>query len=167
MNDAEIKKYSSDDYEAVVTLMSSLQTHFANVDSMGELRTFQSREEANAYFDQGLKDVQEMQGATYVAKIGETVIGFIQGIITTHEGEVMHTLGHKKSKEGWIGLLFVNPDYRGRGTGKKLIDTIKEYFKEQHCETVRLLVHSDNSDAVKLYEKYGFTPKEIEMVLPL
>ncbi len=162
-----IRQYNTEDYDHVVGLMTSLQSHFANVDSFGEMRTFSSVDEAKAYFDQGLKDVKEMNGATFVALTDNQIVGFVQGITTTHEGEVMHSLGHKKSKEGWIGLLFVDSRYRGQGIGKKLLDEIKADFVSKQCESIRLLVMSDNSDAVAIYKKYGFQPKDIEMVLPL
>ena len=162
-----IREYRSQDYSAVVNLMSSLQSHFASVDSFGEMRTFSSIEEAKTYFDQGLKDVKEMNGSTFVALADNQVVGFIQGITTTHEGEVMHVLGHKKSKEGWIGLLFVDSKYRGQGIGKKLLDEIRTDFVHKQCTTMRLLVMSDNHETVAVYKKYGFQPKDIEMVLSL
>ncbi len=163
----KIREYHTNDYDSVCNLMNSLQSHFVQVDSMKESRPFSSKEEARAYIDQGLKDMKEMNGVCFIAETGTEVIGFIQGIVTNHANEVMHNLGHKPSIEGWIGLLIVNSEYRGRGVGKKLINRIKQYFLEQKCSTIRLKVMVDNSDSVKMYEKYGFKPKELEMVYHL
>ncbi len=167
MNDISIRPYSPTDYEAVCGLMTALQSHFANVDSLGESRAFTSNTDAKEYIDQGLKDIAEMQGASFVALDGEEVIGFVQGIIDTHAGQVMHTLGHHPSIDGWIGLLFVKDKYRNQGVGSALIAQMKAYFEKNGCSTMRLKVMSDNQDALNVYKKLGFTPKDIEMVRSL
>ncbi|MBP9699916.1 GNAT family N-acetyltransferase [Candidatus Woesebacteria bacterium] len=167
LTELKIREYHSNDYDCVCNLMDSLQMHFVQVDSMKESRRFSSKEEARTYIDQGMKDVKEMNGACFVAEIRSEVIGFIQGIVTDHANEVMHNLGHKPGIDGWIGLLIVDSKYRGRGIGKKLIERIKHYFQEKKCSSIRLKVMVDNSDTVKMYEKIGFRPREMEMVYQL
>jgi ribosomal protein S18 acetylase RimI-like enzyme len=134
---------------------------------MRESREFISPDEAQEYIDQGLKDIQEMNGVCFVAESKGTVVGFVQGIIDAHNGQVMHILGHNPSIDGWIGLLIVDLDFRNQGIGRRLIKNIKQYFTKNGCKTMRLKVMVDNRDTVHMYEKLGFRKKEIEMVYSL
>jgi ribosomal protein S18 acetylase RimI-like enzyme len=167
MNDFLVREYEPKDYEAICSLMTQLQSHFAAVDKMGESRAFTSTGEAEQYIDQGLQDIRDMNGACFVAEYNQSIVGFVQGIVDTHEKQVMHNLGHHEGIDGWIGLLIVDTNYRKLGIGKRLIVTMKKYFVEKNCKTMRLKVMSDNTEAVRVYEKLGFEPKDIEMVLEL
>ncbi len=167
MEQSIIRLYEPKDYDAVCALMSELQTHFAQVDTMGESRQFSSGEEAKQYVDQGLKDIREMNGVCFVAERNRMVIGFVQGIIDMHEGQVMHVLGHNDSIDGWIGLLIVTKKFRNQRVGKQLMENMKTYFQTNSCATVRLKVMSDNVSSLRMYESLGFKAKEIEMVLSL
>ena len=50
---------------------------------------------------------------------------------------------------------------------QKLMDKIKIYFENKGCDTLRLLVLSDNTHAIEIYKKYGFIKHEVEMVRKL
>ena len=49
--------------------------------------------------------------------------------------------------------------YRRRGVGSALLRFSLELAKSNKCVSVKLHVHSSNSDAVAFYEKFGFTVK--------
>ncbi|MEB1808562.1 MAG: GNAT family N-acetyltransferase [Bacillaceae bacterium] len=60
-----------------------------------------------------------------------------------------------EKRVGFIYELYLLPEYRGAGLGKKLIkETVKE-LKQQGYDEVRLNVYSKNF-AKELYEKLGF-----------
>lgn len=163
----QIRPYKESDFERTVDLMSSLQDYFSEIDISDEMKPFVSQDEATAYIEQAVKDVETRQGANFVAEVDGRVIGFIQGIITTYEGDVLHSLGHKPRKDGWIGLLFTEKNHRGKGIGQALINRIREYFVENKCSAIKLFVASENKRAIKMYEKYGFTPTNLEMTLKI
>lgn len=48
--------------------------------------------------------------------------------------------------------LLVHPDCQGQGIGKRIIETLKQRYKEMH---MHMLVA--DSDAIAFYEKCGFT----------
>ncbi|MGQ8337054.1 GNAT family N-acetyltransferase [Sunxiuqinia sp. A32] len=50
----------------------------------------------------------------------------------------------------------VHPDYRGKGVGKFLLDSIAEYGKQNGYCRVNLEVRHDNINAQKLYKKAGY-----------
>ena len=56
-----------------------------------------------------------------------------------------------------IGRLIIDPNQRGRGLGKELINAIKEYAKRKlNIHILTLGVFSFNHSAISLYEKTGF-----------
>ena len=53
--------------------------------------------------------------------------------------------------------LAVHPGYQAQGIGRALLEHVSAYGREnQHC-AVTLEVRSDNTNALKLYRKLGFT----------
>lgn len=162
-----IRPYTSKDYDAVAEMMNRLQQHFVTVDQAHEVRAFASIAEANAYVDQALQDVRTMNGVCFVAEIDNVVVGFVQGVIVPPSKDVMHDLGHLPSSDGWIGLLYVDPQYRGRGLGRKLIDTIKQHFVQKGCTKMRLKVLPENTKTIEIYRRYGFLPTDVEMTFSL
>lgn len=58
--------------------------------------------------------------------------------------------------EAEIGNLCVLPEYRGKGTGRKLLASMIELLKSKGCSTVYLEVEETNVPAISLYEKFGF-----------
>lgn len=67
---------------------------------------------------------------------------------------------------GFIYELFVMEEFRGNGLSKHLITDAIEYLKIEGYSEVRLNVFANNF-AIKLYERMGFTPKNITMKLDL
>jgi ribosomal protein S18 acetylase RimI-like enzyme len=61
-------------------------------------------------------------------------------------------------EDKFIGLfdIVVNPDFRGKGYGKKIVETIISWGKNQGAEIAYLQVMLNNPVALKLYEKIGF-----------
>ncbi|WP_416064068.1 N-acetyltransferase family protein [Rhizobium sp. ZK1] len=52
-----------------------------------------------------------------------------------------------------MGLL---PNYRGRGLGRRLIETAIEAAREGGMIRIEFGVHADNARAIRLYERVGF-----------
>ena len=52
---------------------------------------------------------------------------------------------------------YVEKEYRGKGIGNKLMDSVMENIQENvNVSKIELTVNSEQKAAVKLYEKYGF-----------
>jgi ribosomal protein S18 acetylase RimI-like enzyme len=163
MDNLSIREYQKKDFEHIVDLMTMLQSYFKEIDISGEKIEFENRESAEEYVQKALKDDDAMDGKLFVAESEGKITGFIQGVIIKHNKDVMFKLTHRKRKDGWIGLLFVNPDARGKGVAQLLISTIREYFKNNGCVSMRLKVDSNNKLALNVYNKYGFKPGDLEM----
>jgi GNAT superfamily N-acetyltransferase len=56
--------------------------------------------------------------------------------------------------------LFVQPDERGRGAGKALLDAVVAMARERGCERVEWSVLDWNEPAIRFYEAYGARPQD-------
>lgn len=167
MDNISIREYKENDFQAVVNFMIDLQNYFVELDQSKEKKPFSNRKAAEDYIKQAIKDVKAMNGGMYVAKYNNEIAGFIQGVIVRHKNDVLHNLTHRKGIEGWIGLLFTEPKFRGKGIGKNLIDAMKKHFKKHNCTSMRLRVASNNEMAINVYTKYSFVPKDLEMAIKI
>jgi ribosomal protein S18 acetylase RimI-like enzyme len=69
--------------------------------------------------------------------------------------------GGKEAHKGLLVGMYVRPDARRAGVGRRLVETIIE-FAHQRVELIQLAVVSDNEPARRLYERLGFLVYGIE-----
>lgn len=93
-------------------------------------------------------------------------------IVAVHEGKVIGS-GYIKilaaspyfnhSQYGYIGFMFVQPDYRGRGIIKMIINELQSWARSRNITEIRLDVYNENAPAIRSYEKAGFTRNLVNM----
>jgi len=59
-------------------------------------------------------------------------------------------------KTGWIKVLGVDPEYQGRGIGRKLGETLLGHFKRKNINKVRTLVDWYEGDLISYFKSLGF-----------
>jgi GNAT superfamily N-acetyltransferase len=59
----------------------------------------------------------------------------------------------------WLGIAVVE-GYTGKGNGQKIMNHLFTVINEKQLTEVNLSVDSNNSGAIKLYERYGFIKTE-------
>ncbi len=57
---------------------------------------------------------------------------------------------------GEVKRMYVRPAYRGLGLGKAMLNRLAEYAREQHVRVLRLETGIYQTEAIGLYESYGF-----------
>ena len=57
---------------------------------------------------------------------------------------------------GWISLLYLAPEYRGRGLGVQLLGRAVVKYRRLGRRALRLQAAEDNAAAISFYRKYGF-----------
>lgn len=67
----------------------------------------------------------------------------------------------------YIMDIIVTESHRNKGFGTALMNSAKDWAKEQNCNFVNLDVLSNNTGAITLYKKLGFIPKAQEMYCKL
>ena len=61
-----------------------------------------------------------------------------------------------KDGYGWITLLYLEPEFRGRGMAIQLLGRAVLYFRDQGRDRIRLHVSEDNKNALAFYRRNGF-----------
>ena len=69
---------------------------------------------------------------------------------------VLLSFAKKEEEKGWISLLYLRPEYRGKGLGIQLLGRAVMYFRAKGRTAIQLHVSKDNLAAQKFYRKHGF-----------
>jgi ribosomal protein S18 acetylase RimI-like enzyme len=96
-----------------------------------------------------------------VAELNNNIIASGYAKITNAE----HYLKH--NQHAYLGMMYVVPEYRGKGINKKIINELIAWSTKKNVHEFRLLVYDNNSPAVHAYEKAGFAKHVIEMRMSL
>lgn len=87
------------------------------------------------------------------------VIDFNNQIIGCGYAQIRQAKPYQKHEFfGYLGFMFVDPEFRGRGLNTLLINDLKKWVLSQGITEVRLDVYHDNDAAVNAYKKAGFEP---------
>lgn len=112
-------------------------------------------------------DVWETRCAYYLRRDPDAAL-----VAVIHDGDkgagrvVGFMLGEVRSGEfgleeptGWIEVLGVDPDARGRAVGRRLAQAMLDHFASRDAETVRTLVDENAmADVAGFFESLGFEP---------
>ncbi len=78
-----------------------------------------------------------------VAKIDGRVVGYLCSNLIIDEGHILN--------------LAVHPDYRRLAIASQMIEEMLDFMRENACRTVFLEVRFSNEEALRMYEKFGFS----------
>ena len=96
-----------------------------------------------------------------VAVAGKELVG--SGYIKIEESSTYH----KNTKHGYIGFIFVKPSFRGKRISGLILESLKKWGKEKDLKELRLDVYSKNTDALKSYNRFGFTKGLVNMKIDI
>ena len=68
---------------------------------------------------------------------------------------------------GYLGFMYVRPAHRGRGINRLVIAALERWARSRGLTELRLEVFLHNRDAVRAYERAGFTEHLLEMRKPI
>ena len=72
-----------------------------------------------------------------------------------------HYLRH--SVHAYLGFMYVEPAYRGKGVNQLIIAALKAWALSRQLTELRLDVYHTNTNAIRAYEKAGFTQYLLNM----
>jgi len=104
------------------------------------------------YFYESL--LEELPEAFIVAEISGKIIGYIMCKME-HGFSNFKKLGFVK--KGHVVSVAVIDEHRGKGFGSVLVEEAVKGVKTRECSEMYLEVRCSNNDAVRLYEKLGFS----------
>lgn len=96
-----------------------------------------------------------------VAESGNKIIGSGYARIDSSKPYLKH------QRNTYLGFMYVEPAYRGKGVNQKILEALKQWSVAQGITEMRLDVYHDNLVAIKAYEKAGFKKHMIQMRMSL
>lgn len=73
----------------------------------------------------------------------------------------------KHSQYAHIGLIYVKPEFRGKGVTRAMIGVLRHWVLSREVREMRLEVYHDNIKAKRAYGKVGFAPHMVVMRIDL
>ena len=101
--------------------------------------------------------IESKESQVFVVELDGEIVGCGFGKIEENKPKFI------EKHRGYIGLIYVDENYRRRGIAEKIFENLFEWFKERDVWEAMLRVYHDNDAAVKAYEKIGFSTGLIEM----
>lgn len=78
-------------------------------------------------------------------------------LVATCAGRVAGTvMAGDEGRRGWINLLAVDPAFRRRGIGRRLMDSAEALLRARGCPKINLQIRATNVEAVAFYERLGY-----------
>jgi ribosomal protein S18 acetylase RimI-like enzyme len=97
--------------------------------------------------------IYHLQQDEPLLNLGASVDGKLVGFMFA---EIRHWEFGRGEKTGWIKVLGVDPEYQGRGIGKKLGETMLDHFRRKNITRVRTLVDWYEGDLISYFRSLGF-----------
>jgi ribosomal protein S18 acetylase RimI-like enzyme len=88
----------------------------------------------------------------YIYKINGKFIG--EGALVFDTGDPDYTIPDKRV---YVSRMIVKKEYRGQGIGSEILTFLIEKAKEMGFDEMSIGVDKDNTAALHLYRKFGFT----------
>jgi ribosomal protein S18 acetylase RimI-like enzyme len=84
----------------------------------------------------------------------------VKGIVYEHDNKVIGLAHYRRMPRplrgkyiGFLDDIYVEPKYRGKKIGEKLIHELKKISKKNNWDLVRWVTHNDNIRAKSLYDR--------------
>ena len=119
--------------------MSIIYTDTKNYTSNDLKELFQSVGWLSANYSERLKKALDNSETVFTAWDGERLVGLVNAIDDSELTAYVH-------------YLCVNPEHRGQGIGKNLLQRVKEKYKNY----LYIILIAENEELVKYYSKNGF-----------
>lgn len=99
-----------------------------------------------------LKCIRSKKSLVIVAERNGNVVGYSIWNIDRRPPVYM------TDKQAYVMDIYMTKSERGRGTGKKLMETMMGWAREKGLRLVALNVHPENAGAIRFYRRLGFKP---------
>ena len=132
----QTREFGIDDYDAAVELWNRVEgLDVAEGDDRETIRRFLARN----------------PGLSRIAADGAKIVG---AVLCGHDG-----------RRGYVYHLAVDPEYHGRGLGRRLIDECLAGLKRAGLERANILVAKDNPRGLEFWRRSGW--EDLEGAIPM
>ena len=152
-----IVEYDQKYDEQIKDLLVELQNYLIDIDDWHtQIMSPQYREKA---YEMDMKKVKEQNGKVFVSVEDGIVNGVIMGVVNKPDED--DKLTNDCAKIGMVLELIVSKADRGKGTGKKLLEKMEEYFKQINCARVNIEVFGPNKRGLEFYGKNEYIVRDM------
>ena len=95
-------------------------------------------------------------GVLFISMRGEEISGFAHGSIRL----TPDYLGNRKT--GMVTHIHMKEQYRGKGTGKKLVEALEKWFATNDVHSIELQVVGGNTPAMAFWETLGYARELVQ-----
>ncbi|MGM9849314.1 MAG: GNAT family N-acetyltransferase [Bacilli bacterium] len=95
-----------------------------------------------------------------VALLNDEIVGYLAGSIN-EKGS------YEEIQYGELNNMLIKENCRGYGIGKKLINSFKNYCKENNISNVKVTASYKNQDAINFYKKNGFSEFDLTLTMKI
>lgn len=159
----KIIEYNKHYLEDVKDLLVELEEYIISIDKDNLDRLHSSYRDKMAVLD--LEEVKKNNGKCFLAVENDKVIGLIMGCVFPYDK--YDYLDYKCPKRGKITELIVTNKIRSNGIGKKLMETMEQYFLSIDCEYIVIDVFGYNEKGIKFYSNQGYHTRMETMIKKL
>ena len=97
--------------------------------------------------------IYHLQQADPLMNLGAEIDGKLVGFVLAETR--LWEFG-RGEKTGWIKVLGIDPEYQGRGIGRKLGETLLNHFRRKNIKKVRTLVDWYEGNLISYFKSLGF-----------
>lgn len=95
-----------------------------------------------------------LESQTDVLRENNRIVGCVTSAIA--QRKTIGDLSLCLSSYGFLANVCIDPNYRRKGYGEKIVQHAIAKLKEKHVSSIYLEVDDDNNIAIQLYKKFGF-----------
>jgi GNAT superfamily N-acetyltransferase len=85
---------------------------------------------------------------------------------TAMAGMVCIARGYEYPDDWWLGLMLLDPAFRGRGIGRAVMAAIRELAEAENAASIKLAVLCANPRGLKFWLREGFEPHRFAPATP-
>ena len=105
--------------------------------------------------------IKSQNSVLLVAELNKQLLGSGYARIEPSKSCLIH------QQHAYLGFIYVDPSARGQSISSVLIDKLMQWSKSQGVTELSLKVYADNTAAIRVYEKIGFSKQHLLMEMSL
>ncbi len=145
-----IRKATLSDLDDLIKLLVLFKRDLTNY-VPDDLKVFRKKEKPISLIRESVKEeLENKKGLFLVIEEKKELIGFGYGTIN----EYVHML-FEPVRHGMLNHIWIKENFRGKGFSSMLKDRLFDWFVDNDCKYVKLLV-LDINPAKEIYENWGF-----------
>lgn len=155
MNEIIIRKATIEDLKCIQELNNDLfKLEKANYDST-LIENWPLSKDGEEYFTDLINNHYVI-----VAILNNEIVGYLAGSIN-------EKCSYEEIQYGELNNMFINENFRGYGIGKKLIDSFKNYCKDNNIDNIKVTASYKNKDAINFYKKCDFSEFDLTLTMKI